>query len=46
MQTLEASLSELVANGVVTYDDAVARSLSPKEIAKPPNRQPAESDRA
>jgi twitching motility protein PilT len=36
MQTLEASLSELVTKGIVTYEDAVARSLTPKEVAKPP----------
>src|SRR5439155_9144059 len=29
MQTLEASLSEHVAKGIVTYQDAVARSLTP-----------------
>jgi twitching motility protein PilT len=32
MRTLEASLSELVADGLITYDDAVARSVYPKEI--------------
>jgi twitching motility protein PilT len=32
MVTLEQSLSTLVQNGVVSYDDAVARSLYPKEI--------------
>jgi twitching motility protein PilT len=32
MQTLEASLSQLVTSGTVTYDDAVARSLFPKEL--------------
>ena len=42
MQTLEASLSELVANGVVTYEDAVARSLSPKEIVKPSAARPTD----
>jgi Tfp pilus assembly pilus retraction ATPase PilT len=36
MQTLEASLSELVTKGIVTYEDAIARSLTPKEVAKPP----------
>ena len=35
MQTLEASLSDLVARGLVTYEDAVDRSLNPKEIKKP-----------
>jgi twitching motility protein PilT len=42
MQTLEASLSELVLNGIVTYEDAVARSLSPKEIARPRGVQAAD----
>jgi len=32
MQTLEASLTELVRQGVVTLEDARARSLYPKEI--------------
>ena len=32
MSTLEMSLSDLVARQVVTYDDAVARSLYPKEV--------------
>jgi twitching motility protein PilT len=36
MVTLEQSLSVLVQNGVVTYDDAVARSLYPKEIEARP----------
>ena len=36
MQTMEAALSELVANEVVTYDEAVSRSLHPREITKPP----------
>ena len=35
MQTLEASLSALVRDGLVGYDEAVAVSLYPKEIAKP-----------
>jgi twitching motility protein PilT len=43
MQTLEASLSELVLNGIVTYEDAVARSLSPKEIARPPGVHPVDA---
>jgi twitching motility protein PilT len=33
MQTLEASLSDLVTRGLVTYDDALGRSLYPKELA-------------
>ena len=35
MQTLETSLSELVADGVVSYEEAVARSMFPKEIRQP-----------
>jgi twitching motility protein PilT len=33
MQTLEAALSDLVTRGLVTYDDALGRSLYPKELA-------------
>ena len=36
MVTLEQSLSLLVQNGVVSYDDAVARSLYPKDIEARP----------
>jgi twitching motility protein PilT len=35
MQTLESSLSELVAAGTIAYDDAVAFASYPNEIAKP-----------
>jgi twitching motility protein PilT len=35
MRTLEASLSELVAAGLVTHDEAVARSMFPKEVRQP-----------
>ena len=35
MQTLEAALSDLVTRGIVTYDEAVGRSLYPKEVTKP-----------
>ena len=35
MQTLEMSLNQLVADGVIEYDEALATSLYPKEIAKP-----------
>ena len=35
MQTLEQALSDLVTRGVVTYDEALGRSLYPKEVAKP-----------
>jgi twitching motility protein PilT len=36
MQTLEASLNDLVARGLITFEDALSRSLYPKELAKPP----------
>ena len=36
MVSLEQSLSMLVQSGVVTYDDAVSRSLYPKEIDQQP----------
>jgi twitching motility protein PilT len=32
MQTLEWSLSQLISDGKVTYEDALARSLYPKEL--------------
>jgi Tfp pilus assembly pilus retraction ATPase PilT len=35
MQTLEMHLSRLVTEGIVDRDEAVLRSLYPKEIAKP-----------
>lgn len=35
MHTFEHSLSELVASGLITYDEAIARSLYPTEITKP-----------
>ena len=35
MQTLEASLNELIAEGLVEWEDAVAVSLFPKEIRRP-----------
>lgn len=42
MQTLEQSLSVLVAHGLISYDDAVARAVLPKEIRPPANyQQPA-----
>ena len=34
MQTLEMALSDLVAKGVVSYEEALNRSLYPKEVAK------------
>jgi twitching motility protein PilT len=36
MQTLEMHLSELVSNRIINRDEAVHRSLYPKEIAKAP----------
>jgi twitching motility protein PilT len=36
MQTLEASLSDLVSQGVISYEEALNRSLYPREVAKPP----------
>ncbi len=44
MLTLEQSLSAMVTSGVVSYDEAVARSLYPKDILPPvlqPNRPPS-----
>jgi twitching motility protein PilT len=35
MQTLEASLSQLVVDGVISYEEAVAHSLYPNEITNP-----------
>ena len=40
MQTLEASLSSLVQAGIITYEDAVRKSVYPKEV-KQPSAQPA-----
>jgi hypothetical protein len=39
MRTLEGSLSELVAAGLITYEEAVARSVFPKEIRQPHDLQ-------
>ena len=36
MQTLEMHLSQLVTDGIIERDEAVHRSLFPKEIARPP----------
>jgi twitching motility protein PilT len=45
MQTLEASLSELVAKGILDYDEAVGRSLYPKEVERPlPVAPPSAAD--
>jgi twitching motility protein PilT len=35
MRTLEMALSDLVSRGIVDYEEAVGRSLYPKEVAKP-----------
>jgi twitching motility protein PilT len=35
MQTLEMSLSEMVRDGTVSYEEALAVTLYPKELAKP-----------
>jgi twitching motility protein PilT len=39
MMTLEQSLSGLIRSGVATYDDAVARSLYPKDIEVAPRQR-------
>jgi hypothetical protein len=36
MQTLEGSLTELVASELITHDDAMAVSAYPKEIGRSP----------
>ena len=36
MQTIEQSLSALVASGVITYEAALGVSAHPREVAKPP----------
>ncbi len=43
MQTLEQSLSVLLAHGLITYDDALQRALVPKELRSPGPVQPAVS---
>ena len=35
--TLEVWLNHLITNGIITYDDAVARSVYPKELNPAPN---------
>jgi twitching motility protein PilT len=35
MQTIEASLSELVTNGAVDYEEAISHSLYPNEVRRP-----------
>jgi twitching motility protein PilT len=40
MRTLEASLSQLCAEGLISYDEALARSMYPKEV-RPPNEHRA-----
>ena len=39
MQTLEQSLSVLVAHGLITYEDAVERAVQPKEVRGMPEPQ-------
>ncbi|MEW6154324.1 MAG: type IV pilus twitching motility protein PilT [Actinomycetota bacterium] len=42
MRTLENSLTELVERGLVSYEEAVSRSLFPDEVhRRPPSGQPA-----
>ena len=41
MCTLETWLNHLVANGLITYEDALARSSHPKEIVPPNGVQPS-----
>ena len=36
MQTMEVALNELVEQGVITYENALDRSMYPKEIKHPP----------
>jgi twitching motility protein PilT len=43
MCTLETWLNHLVANGLITYDDAVARSVYPKELKPAPQAAAAAS---
>ena len=38
MQTLEQSLSVLVAHGLITYEDAVTRAVVPKEVRGAPQQ--------
>jgi twitching motility protein PilT len=40
MCTLETWLNHLVANGLITYEDAIARSVHPKELKPPAGVQP------
>lgn len=42
MQTLEQSLSVLVAHGLITYEDAVERAVQPKEVRGAPAPDPIE----
>lgn len=43
MNTLEASLSTLVANGLINLEDALARSVYPKEVTATPTRVVAQT---
>jgi len=40
MQTLEFALSDLIARGLITYEEALGRSLYPKELI-PPKESPS-----
>jgi twitching motility protein PilT len=39
MMTFEKSLSQLVVSGQITYQDAVMRSLFPKDVESRPRQQ-------
>ena len=41
MVTLEMSLNTLVRDGVLSYEEAVARSLYPRKITVPPGAIPS-----
>jgi twitching motility protein PilT len=38
MSTLEASLSDLIAQGIISYDEALTHSMFPKELVNPQGR--------
>ncbi len=41
MQTIETSLSELVATGVISYEEAITHTLIPNEVRQPATPPPA-----
>lgn len=45
MQTFEMSLGQLVERGLITHDEAIARSLYPSEIPIPRGTAPSDSKR-